>query len=85
VLAALQEHWCEYLLSLFCLFTLCIASVNALQTVFSNSSYEITAIWETIQILKEERLLVHICNQNGHFIRCIHSSSFQGYDSIHKS
>jgi hypothetical protein len=25
-----------------------------------------------------------ICNQIGHFIRCIQSSSFQGYDSIHK-
>jgi len=26
-----------------------------------------------------------ICNQNGHFIRCIQSSSFQGYDGLHKS
>jgi len=26
-----------------------------------------------------------ICNQNGHFIRCIQSSSFQGYDDIYKS
>jgi len=26
-----------------------------------------------------------ICNQNGHFIRCIQSSIFQGYDDIHKS
>ena len=25
-----------------------------------------------------------ICNQNGHFIRCIQGSSFQGYDGIHK-
>jgi len=40
------------------LFKLCIASVNSLQTVFSNSSYEITAKWETFQILKEDRLLV---------------------------
>ena len=27
----------------------------------------------------------NICNQNGHFIGCMHSSHFQGYDSIHKS
>ena len=26
-----------------------------------------------------------ICNQNGHFIRCIQSSSFQGFDDIYKS
>ena len=26
-----------------------------------------------------------ICNQNGHFIRCIQSSSFQGYDDRYKS
>jgi hypothetical protein len=25
-----------------------------------------------------------ICNKNGHFIRCIQSSSFQGYDDIHQ-
>ena len=25
-----------------------------------------------------------ICNQNGHFVRCIQSSSFQSYDGIHK-
>ena len=26
-----------------------------------------------------------ICNQNGHFIRCIQSGSLQGYDEIHTS
>ena len=26
-----------------------------------------------------------IYNQNGHFVRCIHSSSFHRYDGIHKS
>ena len=26
-----------------------------------------------------------ICNQNGRFIRCVQSSSFQGYDFIYKS
>jgi hypothetical protein len=26
-----------------------------------------------------------VCNQNGHFVRCIQSSSFQSYDDIHKS
>jgi len=24
-----------------------------------------------------------ICNQNGHFVRCIQGSSFQGYDDTH--
>ena len=42
------------------LFVLCSASVNALQIVFSNSLYESTAKWEASQILKEDRLLVHI-------------------------
>jgi hypothetical protein len=39
VLAAVKEHnlW---ILLFFCLFTLCSASVNALQNVFSNSSCE---------------------------------------------
>ena len=65
------------------------ASLNAWQTVFSKSSYESTAKWETCQIFKEGKLLVQIrqsiCNQNGHYIRCTHSSSSQGYDSLHKS
>jgi len=34
--------------------TLCFASVNAFQIVFSDSSYESTAKWETCQILKED-------------------------------
>ena len=34
--------------------TLCIASVNAFQIVFSDSSYESTAKQETCQILKED-------------------------------
>ena len=42
------------------LFVLCIASVNALQIVFSNSLYENTAKWETSQIFREDRLLVHV-------------------------
>ena len=51
----------EKYLSLFiCLLTLCSASVNALQFVFSNSSYESTAKWETWQIFKEDRLLMRI-------------------------
>jgi hypothetical protein len=49
-----------YLSLLFCLFMLCSASVNALQTVFSNSSYESTAKWETCQIFKEDGLLVRV-------------------------
>jgi len=39
---------------------LCSASVSALQIVFSNSLYENTTKWETFQIFKEGRLLVHI-------------------------
>ena len=39
---------------------LCSASVSALQIVFSNSSYESIAKWETCQILKEDRLLVRV-------------------------
>ena len=27
----------------------------------------------------------NICNQYGHFVRCMQSSSSQGYDGIHKS
>ena len=70
---------------IFVLFTLCSANVNVLEIVFRNSSYESTTKWETCHIFKEGRLLVSvynwsICNQNGHFIRFIQSSSFQGYD-----
>ena len=77
VFAALKEH------------QLCSASVNALQIVFSNSVYESSAKWETCQIFKEDRQVVRVqlehLKQNGYFIRCIQSSSFQGYDSIHES
>ena len=42
LLIALKEH--QFYLSLFfCLFALCSAIVNALQILFSNSSYESTA------------------------------------------
>ena len=51
---------CEDLSLFFCMFTLCSPSVNALQTVILNSSYEITAKWETCQIFKEDRLLVRV-------------------------
>ena len=61
---------------------LCSGSVIGLQIVFSTSLYESTAKWET-QIFKEDRLLVHICNQNSYFSTCIQSSSF--YDDTHKS
>jgi hypothetical protein len=59
VLAALKEHWL-YLPLFFCLFALFSASVIALQIVFSNSSYESSAQWETCQIFKEGRLLVSV-------------------------
>jgi len=89
VLAALKEHYlCPSLL--VCLFARCSASVNALQVVLRYSSNESTAKWETCQIFNEDWLLVcvfswNVCNQNGHFIRCIQSSSFHGYDRIRKS
>jgi len=57
----------------------CVVPVsNGLQIVFSKNSYENAAKWK---IFKEDILLVRIhswiiCNQNGHFVRCIHSSSF---------
>jgi uncharacterized membrane protein AbrB (regulator of aidB expression) len=57
VLAALKEHWL-YLSILVCLFTLCSASVSALEIVLRYSSYESTAKWDTYQIFKEDRLLV---------------------------
>jgi hypothetical protein len=38
----------------------CSASVIALQMVFSNSLCESAAKWETCQIFKEDRLLVHV-------------------------
>jgi hypothetical protein len=51
---------CEVILLFFCLFMLCSASVNALQIVFSNSSYESAAKWRTCQIFKKDRLLVYV-------------------------
>ena len=48
--------------NIFCYSFVCLhyVSVNALHTVLSNSSYEITTKWETFQILKENTLLVRI-------------------------
>ena len=45
MLAALKVHEL-YPLLFFCLFTLCSASVNALQIVFSNSWYGSTVEWK---------------------------------------
>ena len=69
--------------SVILLFVLCSASVIALQIVFSNC----------MKVLRNGRLIRFsersdcwcafswsICNKNSHFIRCIQSSSFQGYD-----
>jgi hypothetical protein len=36
------------------LFTLCGASVNALQIAFNNGSYESAEKWENFQIVKED-------------------------------
>jgi hypothetical protein len=88
VLAALNETFCEYVLLFFYLFTLCRSSASELQDVFNNSAYGSTAKWETCLIFEEDRLLVRvwrsICNHKSHFIMCIQSSSFQGYEGIHK-
>ena len=59
VLAALKEH-SLYLSLLFCMFVLWSARVNALQIVFSNRLYESTAKWDTFQVFKEDRLLMHV-------------------------
>jgi hypothetical protein len=60
VSSALKGHKLYLSLLLFCMFTLCVTSVSALQAVFSNSSRESTAIWETCEICKEDRLLVRV-------------------------
>jgi hypothetical protein len=50
VLAVCAERTLVVFSLLFSLFTLCSASVNALEFVFSNCWYKITAKWETCQI-----------------------------------
>ena len=60
VLAVLKEHYLWVSFTLFYLFTQCSVSVNILQIVFSNSSYEITVKWKAYQIFKKDRLVVHI-------------------------
>jgi len=57
VLAALKTLVVSFIILLF---VLCSASVSALQIVFSNSLYESIAKWETYQIFKEDRLLMHV-------------------------
>jgi hypothetical protein len=72
------QHWknisCVFCYSFDCFF-LCSTSVSALQIVFCNSLYDSNAKCETSHIFKQDKLLVRfswsICNQNGHFIRCI--------------
>jgi hypothetical protein len=49
VLAALKEHYFDYLSLFFYLFTLCSTSGNALKIAFSNSSYESSAKLEVKQ------------------------------------
>jgi len=60
VLAALKEYRCMYLSLFFCLFTLCCASVNALQTVFSNSLYESIAKCETSDCQRGQIVGAHL-------------------------
>ena len=49
----------EYLSLFVCLFELCSASINALQTVFSNSSYDNTGVFLARQSPVEQGLLIH--------------------------
>jgi len=76
---------------LFCLFVLCSASVSALSV-----HYQLCLVTVCMKALQNGRLLRFskrtgfwcafnwsIRKQNGHFIRCIQSSSFQGYKDIH--
>ena len=60
VLAALKEHRCVYLSLFFCLFMLCNASVNALQTAFRSSSYESTAKCETSDCQRGQIVGAHL-------------------------
>jgi hypothetical protein len=69
--------------SFFCLH--CVVPVsNALQIVFSMSSYESTTQWRLVRFSKRPHCWYmfnwSICNQTSHFIRGIHSSSCQGYN-----
>ena len=38
----------------------CVVPVSMRSIVFSNSSFESTAKWETCQVFKEDRLLEHV-------------------------
>ena len=79
-------HWknisCIFRYSFVCLY--CVVPVS--QIVFSNRSYgsgrlvgfsKRTNCWRVFSW--------SISNQNGHFVRCVQCSSFQGYGGIHKS
>jgi len=84
-------HWknisCEYLL-FFCLFKLFSASVNALWTVSLVMGLQKYCKMGDLSDFQRANCWCvfswSICNQNRHFIRCIQSSSFQGYDGVHK-
>jgi len=86
VLATLKEYWL-YLLLFLCL--CCVVPVSV--------HYRLCLVTVGMKALQNGRLLIFskrtdcwcafswsICNQNGHFIRCIQSNSFQGYDDIQK-
>jgi len=60
VLAVLKEHRCVYLSLFFCLFMLYCASVNALQTMFSNSLYESIAKCETSNCQRGQIVGAHL-------------------------
>ena len=65
MLAALKVHEL-YPLIFFCLFTLCSASVNALQIVFSNSRYESTVKWKTCPDLQRGQTVgKHLAGASG--------------------
>jgi len=71
------------------LFVLCSVSVSALKIVFSNSLCEVLQNGIVVRFSKRTDCWCafswSICNQNGHFIKCIQSSSSQSYDGVHKS
>ena len=72
-----------------CLLTLCSAIINELHIVFITVRMKMLQNGRRVRFSKRtdfwcERSCI-ICNQKGHFVRCIHSSSFCRYDGIHNS
>jgi len=62
---------------------LCSASVSALQTVFRNSMYDYRKMGEMSTFQRGHLAGASVTKTAT--MRCIQSSSLQGYDGIHKS